>query len=106
MEFAVLIDIGVTGPSGYDKTWLAERYASKMIEDFPEIKWCDVEVHEVGKPKGDKGVSRNPPPLRRCYDCKHCFMGDDYRHCYCKSKQQVMDITNSCGDFALKTHNI
>lgn len=106
MEFAIRIDIGMIGPDGYDKTWLAECYASEMIKKFPEIKWCDVEVHEAGRPKGDKGFSRNPPPLRRCYDCKHCFMGDDYQHCYCKYNHQVMDITSTCEDFALNRHNI
>jgi hypothetical protein len=106
MKFAVSIDICFTGPSGYDKTWVANQYAGKMIENFPEIEWCDVEVHEVGKSEGDKGFSRNPPPLRRCYDCKHCFIGSDQKHCYCKYQHQIMEITDSCGYFVLDKYNI
>lgn len=103
MTYSIIIEIGFTGSSNLDKTELAARYADKVINEFPEIEWCDVEVHEAGKPNGKKGFSRNPPPLRRCIDCKYCFIGADNLHCYCRRRNDVMRLLDTCGDYLRQT---
>lgn len=99
MTYSVIIEIGITVPPNKDETEVAQRYANKVINEFPEIEWCDVEVHEAGKPNGKKGFSRNPPPIRRCLDCKYAFIGADNVHCYCRYRGCVMNITDVCGDY-------
>lgn len=98
MKYAIKIEIGTTLPL-YSFQYVADRYAAKMIDNFPELEWCDVDVYEMGKPQGFHGYNRNPPPLRRCIDCKYCFMGEDHIHGYCRRKNEIVFVENTCGDF-------
>ena len=98
MKYSIKIEIGTTLPV-YTLQYVANRYAAKMIDNFPELEWCDVEVHETGKQHGEHAYNRNPPPLRRCIDCKHIFMGEDHIHGYCRRKNQIVCAENTCGDF-------
>lgn len=68
MKYAIKIEVGTTLPT-YSFNYVAERYAAEMINNFPELEWCDVEVHEVGKPHGLHGYNRNPPT---CGDFEKC----------------------------------
>ena len=99
MKYVIKIEVGATLPL-YTFQYVADRYAAKMIDLFPELEWCDVEVHEAGKPQGKCAYNRNPPPLRRCDDCKHVFKGEDHIHGYCKkTAREVMLGSGTCGDF-------
>lgn len=99
MKYSIKIEVGVTLPK-YELQYVAERYAAKMIDNFPELEWCDVDVCDAEHPHGLHVYNRNPPPLRRCVYCKYVFKGEDHMSGYCKKTAREVALNGfACGDF-------